>query len=156
MADNVQKIISVELRATSAINGIKDLNAQIEKNQKEMRQLSRDNQKGSEEYARLEQHTKALQKAKQTLSRETQNEIKLEYEQKGSLNALRAELSNLTKQYDSLSRAERENVNIGGKLQKQINQVTNEIKSAEQSTQRYYRNVGNYENAILNTIGLLW
>jgi hypothetical protein len=154
MADNVQKIISVELRATSAINGIKDLNAQIEKNQKEMRQLSKDHQKGSEEYARLEQHTKALQKAKQTLSRETQNEIKLEYEQKGSLNALRAELSNLTKQYDGLSRAERENVNVGGKLQKQINQVTNEIKSAEQSTQRYYRNVGNYENAILNTIGL--
>lgn len=154
MADNVQKIISVELRATSAINGIKDLNAQIEKNQKEMRQLSKDHQKGSEEFARLEQHTKALQKAKQTLSRETQNEIKLEYEQKGSLNALRAELSNLTKQYDGLSRAERENVNIGGKLQKQINQVTNEIKSAEQSTQRYYRNVGNYENAILNTIGL--
>lgn len=154
MADNVQKIISVELKATSAINGIKDLNAQIEKNQKEMRQLSKDHQKGSEEYARLEQHTKALQKAKQTLSRETQNEIKLEYEQKGSLNALRAELSNLTKQYDGLSRAERENVNVGGKLQKQINQVTNEIKAAEQSTQRYYRNVGNYENAILNTIGL--
>lgn len=154
MADNVQKIISVELRATSAINGIKDLNAQIEKNQKEMRQLSKDHQKGSEEYARLEQHTKALQKAKQTLSRETQNEIKLEYEQKGSLNALRAELSNLTKQYDGLSRAERENVNVGGKLQKQINQVTNEIKSAEQSTQRYYRNVGNYQNAILGALGV--
>lgn len=154
MADNVQKIISVELKATSAINGIKDLNAQIEKNQKEMRQLSKDHQKGSEEYARLEQHTKALQKAKQALSRETQNEIKLEYEQKGSLNALRAELSNLTKQYDNLSRAERENVNVGGKLQKQINQVTNEIKAAEEGTQRYYRNVGNYQNAILNAIGM--
>jgi phage-related minor tail protein len=119
-----------------------------------MKELADANQKGSVEYAKLEQQTKALSKTKQALSRETQNEIKLEYEEKGSLNALRAELSNLTKQYDKLSRAERENVNVGGKLKNQINQVTKELKAAEEGTQRYYRNVGNYQNAILGAIGV--
>ena len=154
MAENTQKIISIQLQATSAINGIKDLNQQIEVNKTRMAELADANQKGSAEYAKLEQHTKALSKTKQALSRETQNEIKLEYEEKGSLNALRAELSNLTKQYDKLSRAERENVNVGGKLKNQINQVTKELKAAEEGTQRYYRNVGNYQNAILGAIGV--
>ena len=154
MAENVQKIISIELQANNAINGLKQLNAQIEENKSRMRELADANQKGSAEYAKLEQHTKALSRTKQALSRETQNEIKLEYEEKGSLNALRAELSNLTKQYDQLSKAERENINVGGRLKNQINQVTNEIKAAEEGTQRYYRNVGNYQNAIMNALGL--
>lgn len=154
MAENVQKILSIELKATSAINGIRDLNAQIDANKTKMRELADANQKGSLEYAKLEQQTKALSKSKQVLSRETQNEIRLEYEEKGSLNSLRAELANLTKQYDQLSRAERENINVGGKLKNQINQVTNEIKAAEEGTQRYYRNVGNYQNAILNALGI--
>ena len=154
MAENVQKIISIELQANSAIDGLKQLNAQIEQNKVRMKELADTNQKGSAEYAKLEQHTKALSRTKQALSRETQNEIKLEYEEKGSLNALRAELSNLTKQYDQLSKAERENINVGGKLKNQINQVTNEIKAAEEGTQRYYRNVGNYQNAIMNALGL--
>ncbi len=154
MAENVQKIISIQLQANEAINGIKQLNAQIEENKVRMKALADTNQKGSAEYAKLEQHTKALSKTKQALTRETQNEIKLQTEEKGSLTALRAELSNLTKQYDKLSRAERENINVGGKLKNQINQVTTEIKNAEEGTQRYYRNVGNYQNAILNAIGI--
>ena len=154
MAENVQKIISIELQANSAIDGLKQLNAQIEQNKVRMKELADTNQKGSAEYAKLEQHTKALSRTKKALSRETQNEIKLEYEEKGSLNALRAELSNLTKQYDQLSKAERENINVGGRLKNQINQVTNEIKAAEEGTQRYYRNVGNYQNAILNALGM--
>lgn len=154
MAENVQKIISIELQANSAIDGLKQLNAQIEQNKVRMKELAGTNQKGSAEYAKLEQHTKALSRTKQALSRETQNEIKLEYEEKGSLNALRAELSNLTRQYDQLSKAERENINVGGRLKNQINQVTNEIKAAEEGTQRYYRNVGNYQNAIMNALGL--
>ena len=154
MADNVQKIISVELKAGQAINGIAQLNQLIQNEKDLMKQLTAENKKGSEQYAMAEKSVKELNRTKRQLQREIQAEVKLEREQTGSLNQLRNQLSDLTKQYDSLSRAERENVNIGGKLQKQINQVTNEIKRAEEGTQRYYRNVGNYENAILNTIGL--
>ena len=154
MADNVTKVISVEIQATQAINGLAKLNAEIDKNKTSMQELARQGQKGSKEYATLEQQTKSLTKAKQDLTREVQNEIKQETQLDGSLVSLRAQLSNLTQQYDKLSRAERENVAIGGHLQKQINSVTTEIKKAEEGTQRYYRNVGNYENAILNAVGI--
>lgn len=154
MADNVTKVISVEIQATQAINGLAKLNAEIDKNKTSMQELARQGQKGSKEYATLEQQTKSLTKAKQDLTREVQNEIKQETQLDGSLVSLRAQLSNLTQQYDKLSRAERENVAIGGQLQKQINNVTTEIKKAEEGTQRYYRNVGNYENAILNAVGI--
>ena len=154
MAENVQKILSIELKANDAIQGLQKLNSQIEENRAEMRKLAKDNQKGSVEYAKLEQHTKALSKAKQVLSRETQNEIKLEYEQKGSINALQAQLSKLTQKYNDLSAAERKNGAEGKRLSKQINEVTNELNAAEQGIQKYYRNVGNYQNAIMNALGL--
>ena len=154
MAENVEKIISIQLKANDAINGLKDLNAQIDANKTRMKELAAANQKGSAEYAKLEQQTKALSQTKQYLSKETQNEIKLEYEEEGSLRKLRAELSKATQEFDKLSRAERENGARGKELKAQINSLTNEIKAAEEGTQRYYRNVGNYQNAILNAVGL--
>lgn len=154
MADNVQKIISVELKAGQAINGIAQLNQLIQNEKDLMKQLTAENKKGSEQYAMAEKSVKELNRTKRQLQREIQAEVKLEREQTGSLNELRNQLSDLTKKYDSLSRAERENINVGGKLQKQINQVTNEIKAAEEGTQRYYRNVGNYQNAIMSALGM--
>lgn len=46
MAENVQKIISIELQANSAIDGLKQLNAQIEQNKVRMKELAATNQKG--------------------------------------------------------------------------------------------------------------
>ena len=154
MAENVQKLLRIELQANEAIQGLQQLNAKIEENRARMKELANANQKGSEEYAKLEQHTKTLSRAKQSLSKETQNEIKLEYEQKGSINALQAELSKLTQKYNALSEAERKNGAEGKRLSKQINEVTNELNAAEQGIQKYYRNVGNYQNAIMNAIGV--
>lgn len=175
MAEMTTKILTVELQADKAINGIvslndaigkntqqiKDNNAMIAENNKAMKQegadvmkLAAQNQKLSQSNAELEAKTKVLKDERRLLQKETQNEIRLQTQEQGSLRQLRAELSNLTKQYDSLSKAERENVNVGGKLKNQINQVTTEIKAAEEGTQRYYRNVGNYQNAILGAIGI--
>lgn len=175
MADTVQKILSVQLDANAAIDGIvrlndaiatnnqqiKENNAAIKANNAAMQQsgadtqaLARDNERLKKTNAELGAQTKELTAERRTLQREVQNEIRMESQQEGSLKSLRAELGNLTKQYDSLSRAERENINIGGKLKDNINKVTTEIKAAEEGTQRYQRNVGNYENAILNAIGL--
>lgn len=69
-----------------------------------------------------------------------------------SINAMRTNLGKMVSQYDALSKAERENVNIGGKLLDAINEQTDAIKEAEYATQRYQRNVGNYENAIKNAL----
>ena len=155
MATNTtEKIISVKFDSQQAVKGLMQLNQQIEQNNTDLKEMASAGQKGTKAYAQLEQETKALKNQKRDLSQMVQNEVKQQTTLDGSLRQLRAELSNLTKQYDALSKAERENVNVGGRLKNQINQVTNEIKRAEEGTQRYYRNVGNYENAILGALGI--
>lgn len=157
MADStgkVQKIVEVKLNANPAIMGIMELNKQIEENQKSMKKMAEATGKNTDSYVKLEQQTKALTAEKRVLQKEVQNEYKVQTEQNGSLKALRAELSKVTQQYDELSRAERNNGAEGKRLSKQINDLTKEIKDAEFATQRYYRNVGNYEQSILNAIGL--
>lgn len=175
MAETMQKIISVSLQADQAIRGIQTLNQGIEKNNsvveqnkaeikalnKAMEQEGADAQALKNRISDLENEneaynnsTKELQRNKRELQKEVQNEIRQQRELDGSLRQLRAELSNLTKEYDSLSRAERENGARGAELKQKINAVTTEIKQAEEGTQRYYRNVGNYQNAIMNAIGL--
>jgi len=175
MADTVTKILQVDLDASAAINGIMRLNEGIETNNNLMaqnkREIKENNAAMKEEGANVNElraknavlaksneeltlKTKQLKEEKRILQKEVQNEMRQQIAQEGSLRQLRAQLSNLTRDYDNLSRAERENANVGGKLKAQINQVTTEIKAAEEGTQRYYRNVGNYQNAILNAIGI--
>lgn len=64
-----------------------------------------------------------------------------------SLKGMRLELKNLTQEYDSLSKADRESAD-GLKLKDKIKDLTDSLKSAEEGTGRFYRNVGNYTNSI--------
>ena len=81
-----------------------------------------------------------------------QNNIKIGREKEGALRALRAELSNMNKAYDSLSEAER-NSEFGQNMQKTIDTLTSKIKILEHNTGRDYRNVGNYAGSLS---GLFW
>ena len=175
MADMTTKILTVELNADSAINGIINLNNAIEQNTADMKanskqiaennkmmkdgkgdvmQLTAQNQKLAQANVELEAKTKALKDEKRILQKETQNEIKMQTEEEGSLRSLKAELSKATAEFERLKRAKRETGARGVELKTKINALTNEIKAAEYETQRYYRNVGNYQSAILSAIGL--
>ena len=87
-----------------------------------------------------------LRKKIADLNKEIKDSSKAVKEEEGSLNQLRAKLSELTKQYDALGRAERESAK-GHELKDKINAITTELKKAEEETQRFYRNVGNYKSA---------
>ena len=168
MADTTTKILSIRLDADKAINGILDLNNAIAKNNDAMKaneaQIKENNQAMKEEGAdatalaeqnkvlaqtnvELEAKTRALKDEKRSLQKETQNEIKMRTAEEGSLKALRAELSNLTKQWDAMGRSQRQGA-AGDALRDDINRVTTELKQAEEETQRYFRNVGNYPGAV--------
>lgn len=168
MADTTTKILSIRLDADKAINGILDLNnaiaknndamkaneAQIKENNKAMKEegadadaLAQENLKLAQTNVELEAKTRALKDEKRSLQKETQNEIKMRTAEDGSLKALRAELSNLTKQYDAMGRSQRQGA-AGDALRDDINRVTTELKAAEEETQRYFRNVGNYPGAV--------
>ena len=154
MATQAEKILSVKIDAQAAIKGIQDLNNAMSANRDVMQALVAQGKQNSKEYITLAERSKQLSAEKRTLQKEVRNEIKAQSELDGSLKSMRARLSNLTKEYDSLSKAERNAGARGKELKTEINRLTNEIKKAEEGTQRYYRNVGNYQNSILSAIGL--
>lgn len=165
--ENIEKILEIKVDVNDAIKGISNLNKEIDAQRQYQKQLQAQIKELSKDYAanagEIEQLQLELVKSKeltkdyssqvQVLSRSVQNQLKVDRENIGSLKQLRAQLSNLTAAYDALSEEER-NAAKGRELKDKINEVTDSLKGAEEATQRYYRNVGNYENAIKNTIGL--
>lgn len=150
MADTTTKILEVVVDNNQALAAIADYNKLIDEQKQKQKELADDFNAGKvsqEDYyramAKSKEETKAYSRQMQELSKEIQNNIKQEQEHDGSLRGLRAALSNATKEYDALSRAERQGAK-GKELQDHINKITTELKEAEEETQRFYRNVGNY------------
>ena len=156
MKDNTsEKILEIRVKYDDAIRKIAEYRTQLDILRKVEQTLKEDLKKGRmsrEEYnIKLTENRVATQQytdAIRVLNKQIQNERKEQTEMEGSLVRLRAELSNLTAAYDRLSRVEREVVEVK-ELQDKINAITDELKCAEEETQRFYRNVGNYKDAIL-------
>lgn len=70
----------------------------------------------------------------------------------GSVNALSKELRDLRRQYDALSKADREG-EIGKQLSANINKLDKELKGIDFSIGRYFRNIGNYLSALSKGAG---
>lgn len=153
-------ILNIRVNYDDAIRGIAKYKAKVAELKEAQQRLQRDLRDGRithDEYATslvaVNEQSKAYQTTIRELSREVQNNIKTEHEQNGSLRALRAELANATKEYDALSRSERTAAK-GEELKKHINDITNELKTAEAATQRFQRSVGSYEESIKNALGV--
>lgn len=152
--DTITKVVHIETNYADAVRGIEE----YEKALLDVKEAEQDVQKQFEDgEITLEQRNRSLIALRETekeykrgireLSKEIQNNIKQENEQEGSLRSLRAQLSNLTKEYDALSREQR-NGEAGEKKRAEIIAITNELKTAEEETERFYRNVGNYPGAV--------
>lgn len=161
-SDN-QIILEIDVQYDNALRNINNYREQIKElmdMQAEYQQKVKDGEQISEEealaYERREVQVRNLKTEMRQFQKEMDNNFKqeraIQEQREGSLVSLRAELSNVTRAYDELSREERETAK-GKELQAKINGITNELKEAEAATTRYYRNVGNYENAIQNALG---
>ena len=155
MADKVEKILDIKVNYNEAIKAIAEYQTKIdtardaEKNlKKQLKDGEISRQQYNEEMAASKAYIADCNDSIRIITKTMQNQIKQEKEQEGSLRSLRAELSNLTSEYDAMSEAERKGAK-GEELKNKINEVTDALKGAEEETQRYYRNVGNYKNAII-------
>lgn len=158
--NTVEKVLEIKVRYDDAIRNIAKYRAAIDdlkKEEAEYKKALKDKKISQEEYnAKLVETEKKMMHAKdvvQTLTKDVRNNIKIEKEQTGSLKQLRAQLSNLTSEYDSLSEVERK-ASRGQELKIKINGITDSLKEAEGETQRFYRSVGSYEEAIKNALGM--
>jgi hypothetical protein len=155
VSEDKQQILDIKVKYEDAIYGIiryKEKIDQLKASIKDLQQQEKDKTITTNE---MKVQTEAINATikeyrynVRTLQKEIQNNVRTENEQEGSLKQLRAQLSNATKAYDEMSKKEREGAK-GRKLAEHINEITEKLKQAEEETQRYYRNVGNYYNSMM-------
>lgn len=155
VSEDKQQILDIKVKYEDAIYGIiryKEKIDQLKASIKELQQQEKDKTITTNEMKVQTEAINATIKEYQynvrALQKEIQNNVRTENEQEGSLKQLRAQLSNATKKYDEMAKAEREGAK-GQALAQHINEITNKLKLAEEETQRYYRNVGNYYNSMM-------
>lgn len=155
VSEDKQQILDIKVKYEDAIYGIiryKEKIDQLKQSIKDLQQQEKDKTITTNEMKVQTEAINATIKEYQynvrALQKEIQNNVRTENEQEGSLKQLRAQLSNATKKYDEMAKAEREGAK-GQALAQHINEITNKLKLAEEETQRYYRNVGNYYNSMM-------
>lgn len=150
-----QRILDIKVKYKDAIQSIASYKKKIDELKAAEAELKEQKKAGAitdEEYQKQMVATDSVitqyKDNIRVLRKELQNNLRQEQENEGSLKSLRAQLSNATKAYDELSKAEREGAK-GQALAQHINEITDKLKLAEEETQRYYRNVGNYYNSMM-------
>ena len=133
MTSEEQKIIDIKVKYEDAIYGIIRFQEKLNELTRTQKQLDEQLEKGEITWNEWATQTEAANAATKqykdnirVLRKEMQNNLKTEQEQEGSLKQLRAQLSNATKAFDELSRAERQGAK-GKELQKHINEITQEL-----------------------------
>jgi hypothetical protein len=151
--DAVEKVLEIKVRYDDAIRKIAEYRKQLDVLKQVEKTLTEDVKKGrisrdayNIKLTETKIATQEYNDAIRVLNKEIQNNIKAEKQQENSLVALRASLSNLTRQYDEMSEAERNSAS-GQDLEIHINAITDKIAEAEEKTQRFYRSVGKYQEA---------
>jgi hypothetical protein len=159
MADSIEKILKIGVSYKDAIKGLADYERQIAATTEREKELKKAIADGSAtqaeemEFQKLKLQHKQLSDEKRNLMKEINNQMKLQKEEEGSLNSLKVKAGELKKQIDSLSEADRNNANIGGKLIQQRREIIEKLKAEEKAYGDTQRNVGNYEEDIRKALG---
>lgn len=155
VSEDKQQILDIKVKYEDAIYGIiryKEKIDQLKQSIKELQQQEKDKTITTNEMKVQTEAINATIKEYQynvrTLQKEIQNNVRTENEQEGSLKQLRAQLSNATKAYDEMSRAERDS-SKGQEMQEHIQDLIEELKEAEEATGRFQRSVGSYYDSMM-------
>ena len=138
-----QVVIDLKLLSGDATKNIQELNTKIGNLKAVLKGMKDAGLENTEQYIKLSQ---VLKEMNQTVKQNEKVLIANINEQKAngdSLNAMRARLKTLRAEYEDLSKLQRES-SIGSGMLKNINELTNEIKKAEEAQQDWSRSVGNY------------
>lgn len=159
VSEDKQQILDIKVKYEDAIYGIiryKEKIDQLKQSIKDLQQQEKDKTITTNEMkVQTEAINATIKEYKynvRTLQKEIQNNVRTENEQEGSLKQLRAQLSNATKAYDEMSRAERDG-SKGQEMQEHIQDLIEELKEAEEATGRFQRSVGSYYDSMMKAAG---
>lgn len=155
VSEDKQQILDIKVKYEDAIYGIiryKEKIDELKQSIKDLQQQEKDKTITTNEMKLQTEAINATIKEYQynvrVLQKEIQNNVRTENEQEGSLKQLRAQLSNATKKYDEMAKAEREGAK-GQEMQEHIQDLIEELKEAEEATGRFQRSVGSYYDSMM-------
>ena len=143
--ETIDKIINIQFRYSDLVKGWEAASAAINTAKVKLQEFKEAGD--SEGVAKQTQIIKALRTEMSAYTREIQANIREEINLDGSVEKLRAGIQALTAQYNKLSREERNNADVGGKLSSQIREMQTELNAANTSLLNFRDNVGNYASA---------
>lgn len=153
--DGIEKSYNDVLSLVDALKQLDNSNLTVSDSTKKKTETVTEEDKAQKQYqatldriAKLEDDATKQRIAATQVLRErksvVEQEVRVNTSAEGSLKQMGAQLSLLRKQYDNLSKTERENENVGGKLLKQIQDLDAAYKEAKEATGRFQDSVGNY------------
>ena len=143
--DTIDKIINIQFRYSDLIKGWAAASTAIDTAKVKLQEFKKAGD--SEGVAKQTQLIKALRTEMSAYTREIQANIREEISLNESVERLRARVQVLTAQYNKLSREERNNADVGGKLSSRIREMQTELNEANASLLNFRDNVGNYASA---------
>jgi len=164
--DGAQKEIDNLNKLQKEIKVLSDEKKRLSKNEKDLTAAinksgaatSEQNEQLKKIQAQQVQNTTSL-KLNKTAYRENEAQVirntKAQQGNTGSLRQMQAQLAKDQFAFDRLSKSERNNINVGGKLQKSIDKQSRALKGLEKSTGRTQRNVGNYGEAMNDVLPIM-
>lgn len=149
MAEQRQVLLDIQVRDRDAQKRLGEVNASLKQNSESLKRLNRQYKDGEidvEAYgdatAAVKLESAELRTEQRSLTRQITNTTKATKAAEGSNEQLRAQLSLLTKEYNSLSKEQRENTERGKELQIQTRSISDELKANEKAVGDNRRNVG--------------
>ena len=154
MAEKTEKILDIKVNYKDGIEAIAKYRTEIDKlkdAEKDYKKQLKDGSISQQEYNEMmtksKLETQDYNEKIRVITKQLQLQRKEEQAQLGSLEQLRAQLSQLTTAYDKMSEAQRTSEK-GEALQKQINEITAKVKGEEEATDRFFRSVGSYQKSL--------
>ncbi len=154
MAEETKKVLlEVSLEVKEAIKNLTATRSQIQELRKSQKELDITTDEGREMYQAYGAQIRELSMAARQQQKEIDNTIKAQKAEAGSMEQLKANLSNLTAEYNKLSKEDRKTAQ-GMELRNQIKGISDELKETEEPLGDFRRSVGEYEDKIRAALGL--
>jgi hypothetical protein len=141
-------LLKIDLDASSLVQGAKMAEDNIKRLTPELEKVAKESGKNSLEFRKLNAEVKANQKTLNDNATALQRYETLQKTNNGSLKEMRLLLSASKVAYAELTKEQRENVDIGGKMVREMDELNEALLEAEKQYGTHTRNVGNYAGGV--------
>jgi len=154
MAEKVE-IVDLTINVEKATSDTRALQITMQQLKEESKKLKETQGELSDEYIESQASLKVVATELRTNQKLTQNVIAANDANTGSIDQMRKQLAVVSVQWSKLSKEERTNTVEGKKLTAQKAQLTAALKKEEKATGDTRRNVGNYNQSMGQSVGVL-